>query len=121
MTDFALLSEQTCEKILKLREGIRGIHVNDQQGRIILEKDAEVASYLSDDARENLREVWSAILQGVVGRLAEYWGEPQSLHIKFSKALVFGFPHDNGAVVVMAEPHVPLITIDEIQQILRDA
>ena len=79
-----------------------------------------MASYLSDDARENLRGVWTAILQGVLGKLAEYWGDPQSLHIKFSKVSVFGFPHAKGAIVVMGEPHVPLATIDEIQQILKD-
>ena len=108
-------------KILELSEGIRGVHVVDQQGRIIVEKDAEVKSYLSNEARENLRGVWAAIFQGVLGKLAEYWGEPQSLHIKFSKVSVFGLPHAGGAVVVMAEPSVPLTTISEIQQILKNA
>ncbi len=37
-------------KILELSGGIRGVHVVDQQGRIILEKDAEVTSYLSNEA-----------------------------------------------------------------------
>ena len=116
-----LISQETCTKILELSEGIRGVHVIDQQGRIIVEKDAEVTSYLSDEAREDLRGVWAAIFQGVLGKLAQYWGEPQSLHIKFSKVSVFGLPYTGGAVVVMAEPSVPPAKISEIQQILENA
>jgi len=113
---------EICNRILNAHEGIRWVKIIDQEGKITFEeKKSYVEPYLSEDAMKNLREFWIAVIQGIVGKLAQYWGPPQHLHIQFSKILVFAFPHVSGAVVVTAEPNVPLATISRIQDILKES
>jgi len=91
----------------------------DQEGKIAFEeKKSHVEPYLSDEAMA-LREFWIAVIQGVVVNVAQHWGPPQHLHVQFSKMLVFGFPYISGAVVITAEPNVPLTTVNKIQEILK--
>jgi len=112
--------QEICKKILDVHEGFRWVKIIDQEGRIAFEeRKSYVEPYLSDDAMKNLREFWIGVIQGIVGKVAQYWGPPQHLHIQFSKILLFGFPHISGAVVITAEPNVPLTTISEIQEILK--
>jgi len=117
----SMLSPQAiCRKILDVHEGIRWVKIIDQEGKIAFEeKKSHVEPYLSEEAMKNLREFWIAAIQGVVGKIAQYWGPPQHLHIQFSKILVFGFPYISGAVVITAEPNVPLTTVSKIQEILK--
>jgi len=115
-----LSPQEICKKILSVHEGVRWVKIIDQVGRIVFEeKKTYVEPYLSEDAMKNIREFWMGTIQGIVGRVAQYWGPPQHLHIQFSKVLVFGFPYISGAVVITAEPNVPLTTVSRIQEILK--
>jgi len=112
--------QEICKRILEVHERIRWVKIIDQEGKIAFEeKKSYVEPYLSEDAMKNLREFWIGVIQGIVGKVAQYWGAPQHLHIQFSKVLVFGFPYISGAVVITAEPNVPLATISKIQEILK--
>jgi len=93
-----------CCNILTVHEGIRWVKVIDHQGKIAFEmKKPYVEPYLSKEAMENLRVLWIDVIHGIIGRVAQYWGPPQHLHIQFSKVVLFGFPFVSGAVVVVAE------------------
>jgi len=117
-----LSSPEVCDSILSVHEGIRWVKVIDPKGKIILEKKKEhVEPYLTQDAMENLRELWITCIQGIIGNVARYWGAPQFLHIQFKKVMLMGFPCVGGTVVITAEPDVPLAMISKIQEILSRA
>jgi hypothetical protein len=115
-----LSPQEICQKILGVHEGARWVKVFDRYGKIVFEgKKDHVEPYLSKEAMESLRTLWFQVIQGVVGRVAQYWGQAQHLHIQFLKVGLFGFPYVGGTVVVIAEPYVPATIISEIQNILK--
>jgi len=115
-----LSPQEICKRILNVDEEIRWVKIIDQEGKIAFEeKKSHVEPYLSEDAMKNLREFWIGAILGIAGKVAQYWGPPQHLHIQFSKVMVFGFPYISGAIVVTAEPNIPLTMISKIQEILK--
>ena len=114
--------QEICQKVLDVHEGIRWVKIIDQQGKITFEeKKSYVEPYLSKEAMENLRLLWIEIIRGIIGKVADFWGEPQHMHIQFSKVIVFGFPYMGGTFVATAEANVPLTVICQIQEVLRES
>lgn len=117
-----LLPQEICQKILDVHEAVRWVKIIDQQGKIALEKKkSHVEPYLSQEAIESLRMMWIEVIRGIIDKVAKFWGPPHHIHFQFSKVALFGLPYIGGAVVIVAEPHVPLTVISQIQEILKES
>lgn len=111
---------EICEEILNFHEGIRWVKMIDPHGKVVFEKKKDhVEPYLTKDAMENLRELWITCIQGMIGKVAKYWGAPQHMHIQFKRVMLLGFPYMGGSIVITAEPDIPLALVSKIQEIIH--